>query len=323
MVRGLKPFHLRVLYLDKKKQVRLAGFKLITSSHNPQHLSRHLTRKMTAYIRVIFIEAADCHKTCDLLKDPLLLHRVYSESLAHCIKDKIVPHVTSIKMIKIGVRAKRSFQRFKSSDVCAMLCSKSSHNREKQSDIAMCSIVETHSVLKFKPANGSPCASSFYKAAFETLLTLNILPELAVTSQRDLENITLKYIEQHPWKIEDRLPWRHQLARCVEARVKPVHRKLTWPTMAHLDYTLLSSLRRLLITFTGASELIALNNILLCTYGEHHTQIHVFNNVTSSWILGSQKVHTPRHAFLFYDGSNFRAMATSQNCNYKDTREKI
>ena len=166
MVRGLKPFHLRALYLDKKKQVRLAGFKLITSSHNPKHLSRHLTRKMTAYIRVTFIEAADCHKTCDLLKDPLLLHRVYSESLAHCIKDNMVPHVTRIKMRKIGVIAKRSFQRFTSSDVGAILCSKSSHNREEQSDIAMCSIVESHSVMKFKPAKGSPCASSFYKAAF-------------------------------------------------------------------------------------------------------------------------------------------------------------
>ena len=189
--------------------MRLAGFKPINSSHNPKHLSRHLTRKMIAYIRVIFIEAADCHKTCDLLKDPLLLHRVYSESLAHCIKDNMVPHVTRIKMRKIGVIAKRSFQRFTSSDVVAILCSKSSHNREEQSDIAMCSIVESHSVMKFKPAKGSPCASSFYKAAFQTLLTLNTLPELAVTSHRDLENITLKYIEQHPWNIEDRLPWRH------------------------------------------------------------------------------------------------------------------
>jgi len=93
--------------------------------------------------------------------------------------------------------------------------------------------------------------------------------------------------------------------------------------MAHLDYTLLSPPRRLLITFTGAPELIALNNILLCSSGGHQTQIHVFNNVTSKWILGSQKAHAPRHAFLFYDGSNFRAVATSQNCNNKDAREKI
>ena len=93
--------------------------------------------------------------------------------------------------------------------------------------------------------------------------------------------------------------------------------------MAHLDYTLLSPLRRLLITFTGAPELIALNNILLGTDGEHQTQIHVFNNVTNRWILGSQKAHTPRHAYLFYDGSNFRAMATSQNCIYKDAKEKM
>ena len=197
MIRGLKPFHMRALELDEKKEVRKAGFPLICSSHSPKHLSRHLTRKIVAYIRVIFQEAAPCHKTTDLLKDPLLLHRVYSESLTQCIENNMVPHVTRKKMIKMGVVVKRRFQRFTSRKVVTMLCTRRS-NTPKVPDIALCTIVQKHSPLTFKPVSGCPCAMSFYDLAFLALQSINSLPEGAASSSEQIQNITLNYVSNHP-----------------------------------------------------------------------------------------------------------------------------